>query len=325
MSSSPSTGTDPGSGTTRMRGQSWRGLKAPVKKALSLPGVHTLVRVTAPHWPRPVDMSRLPAPRTVRQVTAEMAGVTFTMLRPDRCVLAKELYWGGGRRPRSHDQLALDVFARLVGDVDVVLDIGSYTGIFSLLSARVNPSATVHAFEVVPAVHAAAWANVVANDVVRRVTVHLCGVGRDDSFTTMPSGAGGSALPDFLSTEMEFTRGVEVPISSLDAIWAQVSAGSAPGSALLKIDVEGRELDVLRNGMRFLETHRPDMLCEVLPDADGDELATLLRPLGYTFYRLESHALRQCPQITGLSHWRDWLFSRRSPKELEALQVPVSD
>ncbi len=309
--------------TSRLRRQSWRGLKAPVKRVLSLPGVHAVMRTVAPHWRRPLDLSRLPAPSGVKHVQADMAGVRFDMLRPDRCILAKELYWGAGSRPKPQDQLALDVFAAMGQDADLVLDVGAYTGIFSLLAARSSASATVHAFEVVPTVFLAAWQNVIHNDLVGRVSVHLCGVGAEDSSVRMPTGEGGSALPDYLSTDMGFEVGVAVPIRSLDGVGREVGGAGPFRRVLMKVDVEGRELDVFENGTTFLGQHHPDIVCEVLPDADGKALTGLLRSLGYRFYLVEATSLTEHDEISGHPDYRDWLFTRAAAAELTARGVPV--
>lgn len=94
-----------------LRKQSWRGMKAPIKRLVSLRLPHMLLR-GAIRIGR-LDISRLPAPAYIRKVRAETGGTHFVMLAPDRCILAKELYWSKGKPPLPRDQLALDAFAAL--------------------------------------------------------------------------------------------------------------------------------------------------------------------------------------------------------------------
>src|SRR5690606_15464497 len=114
------------------RRQSWYGLKRPIKRAVALPGLNQVARAVTVRRLGTQAAARLPAPLTVKQVEGCVDGLTFVMNDPAQCILAKELYWGAGRRPSPQDQFALEVFARLARQASGVLDIGSYTGVFSL-------------------------------------------------------------------------------------------------------------------------------------------------------------------------------------------------
>lgn len=87
------------------RKRSWYGLKRYVKRVLSLRLPHALLRAVVRLAPGLERSGRLPAPASLREVEGRVAGTRFVMLRPDRCVVAKELYWvtavGPGRRTTS--------------------------------------------------------------------------------------------------------------------------------------------------------------------------------------------------------------------------------
>lgn len=304
----------------RARRQSWYGIKPLVKRVLAQPGAHTLMRGGVTLLGDRVHRERLPAPARMKQVTARMSGVTFDMLRPDRCIVAKELYWGKGKRPRAEDQFALDLFASLARDARLVLDVGAYTGIFSLLAAEVSDAAQVHAFEVVPLVAEAARENAAVNGFDGRVAVHSHGVGKDGDIVQIADGAGGSALPDFYSTKQHFGDGVRVEVHSLDAVVAQLDA-TPP--TLVKIDVEGAEDVVLEHAQWFLAAHRPDILCEILPDANTAAVQAALAPHGYRFYRVERGAVSEQPDLVPHAEFRDWLFTTKDPGELASREIPV--
>lgn len=306
----------------RARRQSWYGAKRYVKRSLSYRVPHLLMRTGARLYPGHLDRHRLPAPAHVRSVTARMAGVKFAMVRPDRCVVAKELYWGRGRRPRPADQLALDVFAGLARDARLILDIGAYTGIFALLGARVAPDAQVHAFEIIPACAQGAIDNVVANDLLTRVQVHVLGVGEDGGSIVVPPGDSGSALPDFLSSSMHFENGVRVGLVGLDTFVAGLDVAAGP--VVLKIDVEGAENIVLAGATTVL-AGGADILCEILPEAEIDAVAGALAPHGYRQLLVTDTVLRPCAALYADHQFRDWVFTRRSDAELRAVGIPVAD
>lgn len=78
--------------------------------------------------------------------------------------------------------------------------------------------------------------------------------------------------------------GVLTPVLTLDIL---LQSQVAP--TLLKLDVEGAELDVLRGGEKLLAQSRPTILIEI-SDTGLPEAIRLLRPLGYRFIDYETKA-----------------------------------
>ena len=303
------------------RRQSWHGAKRYAKRVLGWRVPNAAMRAAIRVRPSAAS-PRLPAPVHITEVEGRIGDARFFMLRPDRCVVAKELYWGKGRRPGAADQLALEVFERLAArsDTSTVVDIGAYTGIFTLLSVAANPTLHAHAFEIVPEVFLGLFENVVRNDVLPRVTLHPAGIGEPGT-VTMPVNYGGSALPDFLSTSTVFTEGVTVPVRSLDSLLPELPGD---GIVIVKIDVEGTEDRVLAHGQHLLAERRPDILCEVLAGvADPIALENLLEPHGYHFFKVGETELRPSRRIRPDTHLRDWLFTTLSDEELRDTGVPV--
>jgi FkbM family methyltransferase len=299
--------------------QSWFGLKRPVKRFLGLPAPHTVVRAAARVVP-PLRSGRLPAPADLLEVEGRVGGATFVMLDPARCENAKQLYWGGGRRPRADDRLALDAVVALARDADVFLDVGAYTGLFTLAVSAAAPAVQVHAFEIVPAVANALEANLVRNRLEMRVALHRDGIGEDGTIVRVPSGEGGSALPSFFSSRTPAEDGEPVAFRSLDSVAELFPEGDR---VVMKIDVEGTEDEVLRSGQTFLKDFRPDILCEVLPGADGDELSELLAPADLLPFLVTNHRLEPRPRVVPDVAHRDWLFTAREAGALAELGLPV--
>jgi FkbM family methyltransferase len=307
--------------TIAARKQRWFGLKGGVKRFLSLAIPHAVMRGVVRLIPR-LRSGRLPAPARLNEVEGTVMGHTFVMLGPDRCENAKELYWGRGRRTRPEDARSLEAVVRLTRDARVFVDIGAYTGLFTLATTAVNRTLLAHAFEIVPAVGDALRANIVRNGVADRAIVHPEGVGDPETRMRVPSGMEGSALPSFYSARMHFSGGAMVPFRSLDSVGDLMGPGSA---VVMKIDVEGTENAVFRFGQTFLGRYGPDMLCEVLEGvADAPELRSLLDPHGYRFYLVRAEGLEERRTIVPDGRSRDWLFSRRDPGELVELGIPVT-
>ncbi|MCA1782610.1 MAG: FkbM family methyltransferase [Intrasporangiaceae bacterium] len=297
-----------------------------MKRVVALPGVNGVARAVVLRRRGAGAAARLPAPVTVRQVEGRVGDVAFVMNDPAQCILAKELHWGRGHRPRSQDQFALEVFARLAAQADHVLDIGSYTGIFSLVAAKANPVIGVDAFEIVPSNFLACWGNVITNDLVGRVDVHLQGVGARGSIR-MPPATHGSALPDFWSVEDTDGDGdgVAVPVETLDRIMADLAGRRSRQGPnwLVKVDVEGHETALVTAGRDSITRHRPTFLMEILPGADTASLTEVLGPAGYRYYLITEDRLHEADRLRGEDDYRDWLITTLAPHELESLGVPV--
>jgi hypothetical protein len=77
------------------------------------------------------------------------------------------------------------------------------------------------------------------------------------------------------------------PVTTLDALWDRCGV---PPVQVVKIDVEGYELEVLRGGRRLLTDARPDVLVETHQPAGPVEL---FAELGY----------RQLPHQPGFEPW----------------------
>lgn len=307
--------------TERGRRMRWFGLKRHVKRVLGWRLPHAFLRAVIEVFPRLASSGRLPAPSYLKEVTGRIHGTSFVMLAPDRCVIAKELYWGKGRRPRAADQHALEVFAALTRGADVMLDVGAYTGLFTLVSLAVDPRVEAHAFEIVPDVFRALFDNCVRNDVLHRVTLHHEGVG-SEGVIRVPSGLRESALPDFYSSRLHFESGARVRLTPLDTLVPAIEPGAR---IVVKVDVEGTENDVFRSGRAFLGSFRPDILCEVLPGvADPAELESLLEPHGYRFHLVRERDLLPREHVQGHPKYRDWVFTTRSPEELASARLQVA-
>lgn len=304
------------------RHQSWFGLKAHVKRIASLRIPHALLRVASRRVPA-LRSGRLPAPKGLVEVEGTVAGASFVMMRPDRCEVAKELYWGSGKRPRPEDALALEIVVRLAADVDVFVDIGAYTGLFTLATVARNSHLRALAFEIVPAVVELLESNIRRNRLSERVVVYRGGVGVPGSTMTIPKGDTGSALPSFYSSRMHFEDGVEVGFRSLDSLLELIEATQR---ILLKIDVEGTESDIFNYGRQFLAAKKPDMLCELLFNkADPSVIHSILDPLGYRYYLVRGQDVCAMPYPSPNPQYRDWLLTLRSPADLKGFELTVID
>ena len=169
-----------------------------------------------------------------------------------------------------------ETLARHLRQGDVFYDLGANIGFFTLLASRlVGSGGAVVAFEPDPANRRVLEANVARNGIANVEVVEKAVAGR--------SGALRFAAVE--STRSRFARndepGIEVPVTTLDDFVAE----GWPVPTLVKLDIEGAEVEALDGARALLTQHRPTIVCEV-HDTEA-EVRARLEAAGYAVYELE--------------------------------------
>ncbi len=155
----------------------------------------------------------------------------------------------------------------------VVLDVGANIGNHALYLAAIT-GCRVHAFEPHPELAAALVRSADTNGLADRLIVHQVAVGRRNGrghFTVeTPDNLGAQSVTLDTKNEGSFD------IIALDG----VVRGRVD---VMKIDVEGMELDVLRGAQRLISEHRPLLYVECRDLAAFDEIAGWAANHGYQF------------------------------------------
>lgn len=168
-----------------------------------------------------------------------------------------------------------DVFAEHCYDVPgfipeggLVVDAGMAVGDFAVLSAR--RGSRVVAFEPLPENVALATSLAMTNGVADRIVVRPVALGDRSGSSTVEVEAG-------MATAVGNRSGRPLPFERLDAALRDVP----DRVSLLKIDVEGFEVPLLRGGTETIRRSRPRIILEVHGKAADREVAAILTSLGY--------------------------------------------
>lgn len=287
------------------RFDSWFGAKTLIKHVAGVvPGYNVALKLLRSTFKDKAWVRRIPVAK--QDVPVVVGGHRLWMVRPDRCEIAKQLFWSRGVRAPIEDAVALELFVGFSRRSSLVLDIGSNTGLFALAAAKANPAARIVGFDILPEAIEMFFANVVRNDVCQ-VMPMLRGVGAPGTVFRAPVRVGGSSLPSSLSTDTRFDAGVDVPIESLDSL---LRLQEGRGDVLIKIDVEATEHDIFEHGLKFLDTCKPTIICELLMRAQPDRFQTQLATLGYRFYLITDQGLQRRDALVPDRRFKDWLFCR---------------
>ena len=162
------------------------------------------------------------------------------------------------------------------------LDVGAYTGIYSLAIAAASASVRCHAYEPVPKICEVLRSNIALNSKLdSRISAHPVGVSSIPGEVVIHETINDQG---YLSTSSSMNapptatgRSYAVPVVSIDAEAFDARI------RLMKIDVEGYESDVFAGAKVTIARDRPVIAFEVLDAAKGIGFDTLARELDYRY------------------------------------------
>ncbi len=194
--------------------------------------------------------------------------------------------WMGAYEPEQ-----MRLFEAAVTPGGVVFDVGAHAGLYTLLAARlVGPAGRAVAFEPLPR-NLAFLRRHVALNALTNVTVvpaAVCartGVAR---FLPAPSSSMGRLAAD---------GPLQVRTVALDDL---ISGGELPPPDVIKIDVEGAEVDVLAGADRLLHDRRPVLLISTHGRDRHEECRRALAGYGYIVTEMAARTDRVSGEPDGL-------------------------
>jgi FkbM family methyltransferase len=192
-----------------------------------------------------------------------------------------------GALPRGWLEVSVqEAMRRLLGPGDVFFDVGANIGFFTLIGARlVEPGGRAIAFEPVPANVEAIRANAALNGIDNvDVLEKAAGAERRHDRLLLVEDLSWSHL-ESRGWHPQTTEAVDIEVVTIDEL---VGSGEVPPPALVKIDVEGSEGDVLAGMRDTIERHRPAIVCEL--HGTNREFVEAMESVGYEASNLEAKA-----------------------------------
>lgn len=253
------------------------------------------------------------APATHRSVPIPVPGEpgrALTMTAPVDLMVPRKLAENG---LAAYESSAVPCFLAAIGAAGpgAVLDIGANVGLYAALGAACSDREVV-AFEPFPTLAEVAERLSADNDLNFRV--ESIALGSENGEATLYLSDSSDSSNSLAAGFRESTRQIEVPVETLDAYVRRT--GTVP--AVLKIDTESTEPEVLFGSAETLRDHRPWVLCEVLAGRGEDRLTEAMIPHGYHWFHITSEVpYPPATEIAGDRTYRDlmWLFAPEAPDE----------
>jgi FkbM family methyltransferase len=236
-----------------------------------VPGVAALQRRVVERY-----LTQAPFVHTIRGGAAD--GLRFEVTLP----LDKAVWLG------LYEEQFASALRAAVARGDVCYDIGGYRGYMTGVMALAGAGA-VYTFEPLPG-NRRALERLRALNPALPVTIVPAAIGDTDGearLGVMPDNSMGKLASSTFQPDAHPIASIAVPVRRLDSL---ARAGEIPPPSVMKIDVEGAEVDVLRGAAEVLAAHRPRIFLE----AHNEELEAacrieLLRH-GYVIRRLDAPA-----------------------------------
>jgi FkbM family methyltransferase len=211
--------------------------------------------------------------------------------------IQRHLYFWGG-----YEIEYCRVWKKLVKRSRVIFDVGANVGVYSLLAARTNPAASIHAFEPAPAVLQTLRQNILLNG-ISNIRLNPLGVSSTSGTGLLRDNRGSDGSNggmNFLvnrDVEPEKNEDLRIPIVSLDDYCEEEEIQHID---LLKMDIEGGEFEALVGAEKLLKSQSIGcILIEFVEWAakrsnhSTAELKHLLVEKGYRIYLLRRRRLQR--------------------------------
>ena len=167
----------------------------------------------------------------------------------------------------------------LIRPSDVVYDIGAHIGYTTLLFANfLYSTGVVHAFEILPSTADFMSKTVKANN-FRNISVHAVGLGSVPKILELPVGC--TAMTSILEKPQEGQRCERCKVVTLDTY---INENGLPLPNLIKIDIEGAEIECLMGSIKLISECRPTMIIAFHSKKLLHQGYELLRSLDYSIY-----------------------------------------
>lgn len=233
--------------------------------------------------------------------------------------IENEIFWAG--ITNSFEKESLKLWIKLCEDAKVILDIGSNTGVYSLVAKAVNPTSKVFAFEPIDRVFDKLQKNISLNNYditpIKKAISNFDGNATIyDTYTehqtsvTVNKNLNNSSIPV-----------IETHIETL-TLNSFIDQFKLTNIDLMKIDVETHEPEVLEGFSNYLSKYKPTMLIEILNSDVADKINNTVSNLGYLYFNIdEKGSIRQTRKIEKSDYFNYLLCSHKIANDLGLLTL----
>lgn len=205
--------------------------------------------------------------------SAEIAIVDYKGLASSLESVTSEDYIGRVLREsgRFYELEFLESLAELVRPGETVVDVGANIGNHTVFLAR-HCGCRVISYEPAPNTAAALRRNIARNMIEHQVEVRERALGSRQGSMVIDS----YDVANVGGTTLKYKVDGDIPVTKLD------DEHFPDGIALIKVDAEGMDVDVIQGAIRIIGEYRPVVAAEAMDDDSCADLMKIMERLGYT-------------------------------------------
>jgi len=222
------------------------------------------------------------------------AGIPYKFATNGYDPTANLLYWSNGQDFEPH---IINLLHTICREAEVLFDVGANTGFISIHMALLPLAKEVYAFEPLPRAFRVLKKNLELN-ALNNYYGHQLALGDSNGKSTLyvPNV---EAIPTSSSLDRGFYQDhseIDIKIVTMDYF---VKTNNISRIDVVKIDVEGRELDVLLGMKATIEDMRPFIICEIL-SRTGDLIKTtdFMKQFEYYIYEILDNQIKPIEKIS---------------------------
>lgn len=219
----------------------------------------------------------------------------------------------------------INIFCKIALKSHVIIDIGAYTGYYSVIAGKINNNCKIYAFEPVPEIHKRLKENIKINklknviaenlaisNINRRVEISIPNF--DSYFFTSEA-----------SLNKNFRKNTKDQKIHCTTLEYYANKKNLSNIDLIKIDIESEEPNALEGMKKILKNQNPILICEVLGKRSGEDLEKILSQFNYKYFLITNRGLKHKKKIIGDPNYRflNYLFYNGNTKELQEIISPL--
>jgi len=255
--------------------------------------IYSVIKIFFPRLPEDIYMHL--HFKGVVNVTTDKENNKKLKLYSDAERIENQIFWRG--IDSWYERISMQYWIKICQFSDVILDIGAYHGIYALVAASISPGKKVYAFEPVKESFNKLMRNIRLNNFP--IKAFNCAISDKDGVAEFYNIDSSANLIGSLNKE-SFTQSEKLvmqtmPVRSVGSIMKEFNL---PKIDLIKLDVEGHELDVLRGMFDYLKRDKPSLILEVLNEENALRINDLFKDLDYLYFDIDEQSPpRQIPAI----------------------------
>ena len=253
-------------------------------------------------------------------IDIEIEDILFSMFSNNDDFVAKSYFWNG---KNAYESTSLRIWSALAKKSSHIIDIGSYSGVYSLAAAQSNKKSKIYAVEALDRVYSRLIINKKANEASNLRCFNIA-MSNKNGEIELHVYSGEDILVSGSTTIAESTTRQPCDKRLVKSVTLDqfIADQSIPRVELLKIDAEGAEHHILSGGGSILRNSKPDIICELLPSSCIEEIQTQLRSIGYRYYKISESSStlveHEIPPASVEPPDFNILITAKSEQELEA-------